>query len=177
MSRVGKLPITIPGSVKVNLDHLTLDVSGPKGSLKRTFAPEVSIKYNENQVRVAPIEDTSRARAMWGLTQRLISNMVKGVSEGFTQKLEISGVGFKASFSDSVLVLSLGFSHDIIYAIPKNIAVVCEKPTLISISGCDKELVGKIASEIRSLKKPEPYKGKGIKYENEKIRRKEGKKK
>lgn len=177
MSRVGKLPVTVPSSVKINLDNLSLDVSGPKGNLKRVFPAEVNIKFADNQIVVAPANDTPKARAMWGLSQRLILNMVKGVSDGFTKRLEISGVGYKASYSNGMLFLSLGFSHDIMYAVPKEITVVCEKPTTVAISGCDKELVGKIASEIRALRKPEPYKGKGIKYDNEKIRRKEGKKK
>ncbi len=177
MSRVGKVPVVIPSNVNVNLDHLALNVSGPKGNLKRVFSNEVNIKFENNHILVTPVNDTSSARAMWGLTQRLVSNMVKGVSESFSKRLEINGVGFKASFSDRLLILSLGFSHDIIFARPEGITVVCEKPTIVVISGCDKELVGKIASEIRSLRKPEPYKGKGIKYDYEKIRRKEGKKK
>lgn len=177
MSRIGKLPVVVPSEVKVNFNNLVLDVTGPKGTLQRKFTEDVDIQFDQNQIKVSPVDDSIKSRSMWGLSQRLISNMVKGVTEGFSKRLEINGVGFKASFSHDLLILSLGFSHEIMYAVPESINIVCEKPTLIVISGADKELVGKVASEIRSLRKPEPYKGKGIKYENERIRRKEGKKK
>jgi large subunit ribosomal protein L6 len=177
MSRAGKQPVQVANNVKVNLNNLTLEVTGPKGTLKREFVKEVSVEYKDNQITVTPIDDSIKAKAMWGLTQRLISLMVKGVSEGFTKELEIEGVGFKAAINNGLLNMSLGFSHEILYAVPAGITVVCEKPTLISISGHDKQLVGQVAAEIRSLRKPEPYKGKGIRYKGEKIRRKEGKKK
>ncbi|RZI45573.1 50S ribosomal protein L6 [Rickettsiales endosymbiont of Peranema trichophorum] len=177
MSRVGKLPIVVGGNVKVSLSGTSLEVSGPNGVLARTFPSEVTVVYEDGKISVTPVDDTTRARAMWGLTRQLIFNMVEGVSNGFTKKLEITGVGFKAENHTNLLKLSLGYSHPILYAIPAGIKIQCEKPTLISVSGYDKELVGQVSAEIRALKKPEPYKGTGIKYEGEKIRRKEGKKK
>jgi large subunit ribosomal protein L6 len=171
------LPVQITDGVKVEISGQHVAVSGPKGELSRSFPENVAVTIVDGKVVVTPRDKTAESKAFWGLTRKLISNMVEGVSNGFTKKLEISGVGFKAAVNNGLIKLSLGFSHDIYYALPDDVAVVCERPTSIAISGCDKEKVGQIAAEIRAFKKPEPYKGKGIKYEGERIRRKEGKKK
>lgn len=178
MSRVGKLPIAIPGGVTVNVAGGEIAVKGGKGELKRALAPEVSVEVKDGKVWVAPRDKNSqRARAMWGMSRSVIRNMVEGVSQGYTRHLEINGVGFRASSDKSMLSIALGFSHEIKYAIPAGIEIKCEKPTLIAISGFNRELVGQVAAEIRSLRKPEPYKGKGVRYQGEHVRQKEGKKK
>ncbi|MDJ1257467.1 MAG: 50S ribosomal protein L6 [Candidatus Midichloria sp.] len=178
MSRIGKLPITVDSSVQVMLKDNHLKVQGKNGALEKVFAKEVNLSFADGKITVQPIDKNNmRARAMWGLSRTLISNMVKGVHEGWTERLEMTGVGYKATVSNGILVLSLGYSHDIMYAFPKGIEIKCEKPTSISISGADKQLVGQVAAEIRQLRKPEPYKGKGIRYATETIRRKENKKK
>lgn len=177
MSRIGKLPVQIIDGIKVEISGQHVAVSGPKGKLARTFPENVVISLADGKVIVTPRDKTAESKAFWGLTRKLISNMVEGVTTGFTKKLEINGVGYKAAVSNGLIKLSLGFSHDIYYAVPDDITVVSERPTSITISGSDKEKVGQIAAEIRAFKKPEPYKGKGIKYEGERIRRKEGKKK
>lgn len=176
MSRVGKLPISIPGSVKFQVDGSDINLTGPKGSLSLQVR-NIVVNMSGNQVTIMPSDESSVSRAMWGLFRSLLFNAVKGVSEGWTRRLEINGVGYRAAASEGFLVLSLGYSHEVIYAIPPSIEIKCEKPTLLLISGCDKQLVGQVAAEIRQLRKPEPYKGKGIKYDDEVIRRKEGKKK
>ena len=177
MSRIGKIPVAVVSGVKVKLDGSFLEVAGPKGLLNRTFPKEVEIRYQDDQITVTPVDESMRARAMWGLSRKLVFNMVHGVSQGFVKRLEINGVGFKAEGHGNLLRLFLGYSHAIIYAVPPGITVQCEKPTSIAVSGHDNHLVGQVAAEIRALRKPEPYKGKGIRYENEKVRRKEGKKK
>jgi large subunit ribosomal protein L6 len=177
MSRIGKIPVSVPSSVKVVLESNVLEVSGPNGHLKQRFPAEVVLNIGSDSIVVGARDEEQKSRAMWGLSRTLIANMVKGVSEGWSKDLEIVGVGYKSSFSNGVLILSLGYSHDIFYAIPQSIKVKCNTPTSITISGYDKQLVGQVAAEIRQLRKPEPYKGKGIKYSGEKIRRKEGKKK
>lgn len=178
MSRVGKLPVKIPSGVTVTLNGSELAVKSSKGELKQRFTSEVNVEVKDGQVLVTPKnKNANRDRAMWGLYRNLFRNMVEGVANGFSKTLEINGVGYRAAADKNFVTLSLGFSHEIKYAIPKGIEVKCEKPTVISISGIDKELVGQVAAEIRSLRKPEPYKGKGVRYQGEYVRQKEGKKK
>lgn len=177
MSRIGKLPVALPSGVKVDIVGQEIQVTGALGMLVASFEKEVSIILEGAAVLVKPANDTTRARAMWGLARSIINNMVKGVSEGFIVRLEINGVGYRSAVDGEILTLFLGYSHEIKYAIPSGVNIKCEKPTLLVISGADKQKVGQVAAEIRSLRPPEPYKGKGIKYENEKIRRKQGKKK
>lgn len=175
MSRVGKAPITIPNGVTVTVANHILTVKGPKGELQRKFRDDVVIKTEDGQLTVSKSDKGSKnADAMWGLYRSLFSNMVIGVSEGFSKKLEINGVGYRASVSGSKLVLSLGFSHPVEYLLPSGIAASVEG-NVITLSGADKELVGEVASQVRRFRKPEPYKGKGVKYVDETIRRKAGK--
>ena len=178
MSRVGKQPVAIPSGVTVSVAAGQVAVKGGKGELKASLAPEVIVTVEGSNVIVLPInKEDARARAMWGTTRNQINNMVEGVSKGFTVRLEIQGVGFRAAADKNYLTLALGFSHEIKYAIPEGVAIVCEKPTSVAISGFDKRLIGQVAAEIRSLRKPEPYKGKGVRYEGEFVRKTEGKKK
>lgn len=177
MSRIGKLPVVIPSGVTIDILNQKVQVTGALGKLAASFEKEVSVVLDGSAVIVRPVDDSTRARAMWGLARSIINNMVKGVSEGFVVKLEINGVGYRSAVDGKILTLFLGYSHEIKYAIPVGVDIKCEKPTLLVISGADKQKVGQVAAEIRSLRPPEPYKGKGIKYENEKIRRKQGKKK
>ena len=178
MSRVGKNPVAVPSGVTVEIKDGVVKVKGPKGELAQSYNTEVTIEVKDGQVVVTPRDKkNNRSRAMWGLYRALINNMVKGVTEGFTKKLAIQGVGFKAAADKQFVSLNLGFSHEIKYAIPEGIEVKCESPTLVAISGINKELVGQVAAEIRALRKPEPYKGKGVRYEGEYVRQKEGKKK
>jgi large subunit ribosomal protein L6 len=177
MSRIGKNPVPIPAGVHVELAGEMLNVSGGKGKLSLSICPEVSASVADGAVTITPKDESKRARSMWGTTRALVNNMVTGVSTGFTRTLEINGVGYRAAVQGKVLNLQLGYSHDIPYPIPDNIQIACERPTLIAISGADWQRVGQVAAEIRSYRPPEPYKGKGIKYSDETIRRKEGKKK
>lgn len=178
MSRVGKNPIAVPSGVTAEIAENTLKTKGKNGELKLVFDKDlVEIKLEEKNLWVKPKQANKKARAMWGTVRARANNMVKGVSEGFSRKLEIIGVGYKARMQGTELILSLGYSHEITYKIPQGIKIVCATPTSIEISGADKQVVGQVASEIRAYRSPEPYKGKGIKYENETIRRKEGKKK
>lgn len=177
MSRIGKAPISIPEGVVVNFNNNLVDVSGKCGKLSFQFPEEVEFVKEENTILVKPISDSNRARAMWGLSRSLLNNQVQGVSEGFEKKLEIIGVGYKASVDDKFLTLNLGYSHEIKFLIPEGITIKAIKPTLLSISGCDKQKVGQVAAIIIKQRPPEPYKGKGIKHENQIILRKEGKKK
>jgi large subunit ribosomal protein L6 len=177
MSRVGKNPVTLPQGVSVNIAGQTLTAKGKLGELKLVVSNEVSTSVEDGKVWVKPKSDTKRARTLWGTTRALVANMVHGVGQGFTANLEINGVGYRAAVQGKNLVLQLGFSHEVVYPIPPEVKIVCEKPTTVSISGADKQRVGQVAAEIRSYRKPEPYKGKGIKYDHETIRRKEGKKK
>jgi large subunit ribosomal protein L6 len=176
MSRVGKRPVALPKGVTAAVNDNVMTVKGPKGELKLHIVPDVSVKVENNEVSVAPRE-TERARAMWGMQRSLINNLVHGVTQGYEQKLEINGVGYRAALQGNILNLQLGLSHDVNYKIPAGIKVIVEKPTLVTIQGIDKQLVGQVAAEIRSYRPPEPYKGKGVKYAEERIRRKEGKKK
>lgn len=177
MSRVGKNPVSIPQGVTCQLNGSEIVVKGKNGELSALLSRDVKVTQEENEILIKPVNETKQARMLWGTWRKRIQNMVDGVNEGFTVKLEVNGVGYRAAVEGSNLKLQLGFSHDINYPIPNGIQIKCEKPTLIAVSGMDRQKVGQVAAEIRSYRKPEPYKGKGIKYENEYILRKEGKKK
>ena len=177
MSRIGKKPVPLPKGVIASIDGQTVKVKGPKGELSVTLVEEVDVKLDEHSITVSPREGFDRAPQMWGLSRTLVSNLVQGVTEGFSSKLEILGVGYRAAVQGKTLQLQLGFSHDVNYPIPEGIAIVAEKPTLLTISGINRQLVGQVAAEIRSWRPPEPYKGKGVRYVGEYVRRKEGKKK
>ncbi len=177
MSRIGKHPVAVPDGVKVALSGKLMTVTGKLGELSQMLPDEVSITEGDGSITVAPVNEGKRARSMWGLSRTLVSNMMTGVSAGFTRNLVISGVGYRAALDGKILNLQLGYSHDIKVAIPDDIEVKCATPTQISISGANRQRVGQIAAEIRSFRKPEPYKGKGIRYDDETIIRKEGKKK
>ena len=177
MSRIGKKPVALPKGVSARVEGRSVAVKGPKGELKVKLVSEVDAAVTDAGVAITPREESDRARAMWGMQRTLINNLVRGVTEGFSERLEISGVGYRAAVQGKNLQLQLGFSHDVLYPIPQGIQIVCEKPTSITISGIDKQLVGQVTSEIRGYRPPEPYKGKGVKYAGEYVRRKEGKKK
>lgn len=175
MSRIGKKPVTVPGTVKVAIQGTTLKVHGPKGELILNIHPRITVKIEGTEVKVIRPTDIRTDRALHGLTRSLIQNMVMGVTQGYSKELEIVGVGMKASVKDGVLSLSLGFTHPIDYSFGKDVEIKCPKPTSIVITGADKQRVGQTAAEIRSFMKPEPYKGKGIRYLGEHVRRKQGK--
>ena len=177
MSRIGKKPVAIPKGVTASVNGQEIAVKGPKGELKHVLVDDIIAKLEEGGVAVSLRDDTQNARAMWGMSRTLISNLMTGVTEGFTKKLEITGVGYRAAVQGSSLQLQLGYSHDVTFPIPKGIQVVCPKPTEIVITGIDKQQVGQVAAEIRKFRPPEPYKGKGVRYAGEYILRKEGKKK
>jgi large subunit ribosomal protein L6 len=177
MSRVGKNPVTVPSGVELKIDGSTVSAKGKLGLLSYQFTDEVAVKLEDGKVTVTPANDTKKARALWGTTRARIQNLVDGVNEGFKKDLEIVGVGYRAQVQGKSLNLQLGFSHDVNYPIPEGIQIKCEKPTSIEISGADKQLVGQVAAEIRGYRPPEPYKGKGVRYADEYILRKEGKKK
>jgi len=177
MSRIGKHPVAVPAGVTATVNGQHLTVKGKLGQLSMTLIDDIDVKLEDGKVVVAPRNDGKRARTNWATSRTLVSNMVTGVDKGFTKNLEMNGVGYKASVQGKELVLNLGYSHDIRYPIPEGISMKCDKPTSISISGFDKQKVGQVAAEIRAYRGPEPYKGKGIKYEDEVIVRKEGKKK
>ncbi|MEQ9042684.1 MAG: 50S ribosomal protein L6 [Alphaproteobacteria bacterium] len=177
MSRVGKNPVVVPSGVNVAIEGQHVTAKGKLGELSVTLANTVSISQEDDKVWVRPRDETKAARQMWGTARSLLSSLITGVAEGFEARLEINGVGYRAQVQGKDLVLQLGFSQEIRYPIPQGITIKCEKPTLIAISGADKRLVGQVAAEIRDFRPPEPYKGKGIKRENEIIVRKEGKKK
>lgn len=177
MSRIGKLPIAVPSSVKVDVSGQSVTVKGGKGELKHTVHGDVAVSFTDGKIVVQPANDSQRARAMWGMSRSVLRNMIVGVSDGYTERMEINGVGYRAAVDKGILTLFLGFSHEIKYQIPAGVTIVCDKPTNIAISGFDRQQVGQVAAQLRSLRKPEPYKGKGVKYESEKIRKKEGKKK
>jgi large subunit ribosomal protein L6 len=175
MSRIGKLPVAIPSGVKVSLNGNEISIQGAKGSLKQLLPERITIAVEAEQIVVTRPSESKQDSALHGLTRALINNMVVGVSDGFTRELEINGVGYRAELSGSVLTFSLGFSHPVVYEIPKGIEIVVEKQTRLTVKGIDKQLVGSTAAKIRSFRKPEPYKGKGIKYAEERILRKAGK--
>jgi large subunit ribosomal protein L6 len=177
MSRVGKHPVAVPSGVEVQMSGQTLSAKGSLGTLRLVVSNEVTASIADGAVTIAPKNDTKHARAMWGTTRALVNNLVTGVAKGFSVTLEINGVGYRAAVQGSTLNLQLGYSHEIAYPIPSDVNIVCERPTLIRISGADRQRIGQIAAEIRAYRPPEPYKGKGIKYSTETVRRKEGKKK
>ena len=175
MSRIGKLPVVIPAGVKVSLNGKEMAVSGPKGTLTQELHERMAVAVETDQINVTRPSDSKQDSALHGLTRALINNMVVGVTVGFKKDLEINGVGYRAEISGKVLTLSLGYSHPVVYELPDGINVEIEKQTKLSVIGIDKQLVGSAAAKIRSYRKPEPYKGKGIKYADEHILRKAGK--
>jgi large subunit ribosomal protein L6 len=177
MSRIGKKAVPLPKGVTASIDGQTVKVKGPKGELSVKLVDEVTVKVEGEEIVVTPRKEMERSAQMWGLSRTLVNNLVVGVTQGFQTKLEIQGVGYRAAVQGKVLNLQLGFSHDVPYPIPAGITITAEKPTSLTIAGMDKQLVGQVAAEIRSWRPPEPYKGKGVRYEGEYVRRKEGKKK
>jgi len=177
MSRVGKRPVTIPSGVTATVEGQTVKMKGPKGQLQFIAHDDVEVKFENGQVKVAPRFETNRAQAMYGTARAQVANLVEGVTKGFEKKLEITGVGYRATMQGKNLQLALGYSHDVVYQIPDGITIAVTKPTEITVSGNDSQRVGQVAAEIRSYRPPEPYKGKGVKYVGEFIFRKEGKKK
>jgi large subunit ribosomal protein L6 len=177
MSRIGKHPVTVPNGVEVALSGQILSARGSLGTLRLVVSNEVTASIADGAITIAPNNETKHARAMWGTTRALVNNMVTGVSKGFSVNLEINGVGYRAAVQGNTLNLQLGYSHDIAYPIPSDVKIACERPTAITVSGADRQRVGQVAAEIRAFRPPEPYKGKGVKYATEIVRRKEGKKK
>ena len=177
MSRVGKNPVEVPSGVEVAVKGSIVSAKGKMGTLEYVATKDVQLTLEDGKIVVKPLNNSKRARSMWGTARSRVQSIVTGVAEGFKKDLAINGVGYRAAVQGSDLVLQLGYSHDVIYPIPTGIEIKCEKPTAITISGADKQQVGQVAAEIRGFRKPEPYKGKGIKYDGEIIRRKEGKKK
>ena len=177
MSRIGKKPIPVPAGVTAKVDGQLVQVKGAKGQLEFLAPDDVSIVYQDNQIKVDPRDESKRARALWGTARARVNNLIVGVTAGFEKKLEITGVGYRAAVAGKNLQLALGYSHDVNYPIPTGITITTPKPTEITIAGIDKQQVGQIAAEIRAFRGPEPYKGKGVKYVGEFIFRKEGKKK
>ncbi|NTW09931.1 MAG: 50S ribosomal protein L6 [Chlorobiaceae bacterium] len=175
MSRIGKMPIPLSNQAKIEIQDQLIRVSGPKGSLEQVISEQVAVKVDEGTISVQRLNDSKSARAQHGLYRMLISNMVEGVTKGFTRKLEIAGVGYRAEMKNDLLALTLGYSHMIYFKAPDEIKIEVPDQVTILISGIDKALVGQVAAKVRSFRKPEPYRGKGIKYEGEVIRRKEGK--
>jgi len=177
MSRIGKKSVSVPGGVTAAVNGQEVKIKGPKGELKHVLADAMVAKLDKDKIAIEMREDTKEARAMWGMSRTLVANLIAGVTQGFSKRLEITGVGYRAAVQGSNLQLQLGFSHDVAYPIPQGIQIACPKPTEIVITGIDKQQVGQVAAEIRQFRPPEPYKGKGIKYAGEFILRKEGKKK
>jgi large subunit ribosomal protein L6 len=177
MSRVGKYPVELPQGVQVAIAAGVLTAKGRLGELRLPLTDLVEAKVEDSKVTITPRNNETRSRMMWGTTRALIANMVRGVSTGYTKSLEITGTGYRAAVQGSNLEMNLGFSHPVVFPIPQGIKITCERPTAIRVEGIDKRLVGQVASEIRSFRPPEPYKGKGARYSEEQIRRKEGKKK
>ena len=177
MSRIGKKPVVVPAGVTAKVEGQLVQVKGAKGQLQFRVPDEVSVAHQDNAIKVDPRNETKRARALWGTARAQVNNLVVGVTKGFEKKLEITGVGYRAAAQGRNLQLALGYSHDVNYPIPEGVTITTPKPTEINISGIDKRQIGQIAAEIRALRGPEPYKGKGIKYADEFIFRKEGKKK
>src|SRR5438270_10474305 len=177
MSRIGKKAVLVPSGVTANIETQTGKVKGPKGALQVVLPDDVTVKMEQGSVKVDPRNETKRARSMWGTSRTLVSNLVTGVTKGFERKLEITGVGYRAAVQGKNLQLALGYSHDVVYPVPEGIAITVPKPTEIVVNGSDSQRVGQVAAEIRSYRPPEPYKGKGVKYADEFIFRKEGKKK
>ncbi len=177
MSRIGKRAVAVPSGITANVEGQTVKVRGPKGALSVVLPDEVAVKLDGAQIKVDPRSETKRARSQWGTSRTLIANVIAGVTKGFEQRLEINGVGYRASVQGKNLQLALGYSHDVIYPIPEGITIATPRPVEIVITGIDRQKVGQVAAEIRDFRPPEPYKGKGVKYATERIFRKEGKKK
>ena len=177
MSRIGKKAVAVPSGITANVDGQTVKVKGPKGALSVVLPDDVEVKLESGQIKVDPRNETKRARSQWGTSRTLVANLIAGVTKGFEQRLEINGVGYRAAVQGKNLQLALGYSHDVIYPIPEGITIATPRPVEIVISGSDRQKVGQVAAEIREYRPPEPYKGKGIKYSEERIFRKEGKKK
>ncbi len=175
MSRIGKKPVPIPANVQVSVDGSTIRVKGPKGELARTVRPEVSLKIEDSTLLVERSSEEKKDRAFHGLTRALVANMVTGVTEGYRKSLEIIGVGYRAEKKGNALVLTVGYSHQVTYPEPKGISITTASPTVVVVEGIDKQQVGQVAAEIRAVRPPEPYKGKGIRYQGEQVRRKAGK--
>jgi large subunit ribosomal protein L6 len=177
MSRIGKKPVPLPAGVQASVEGQTVKMKGPKGALQVLLPDEVAAAVENNVVQLTPRIETKRGRAMWGLSRSLVANLAVGVTNGFEKRLEITGVGYRASVQGKNLQLALGYSHDVIYPIPEGISVATPRPIEIVVTGVDRQKVGQVAAEIRAFRPPEPYKGKGVKYAGEYIFRKEGKKK
>jgi large subunit ribosomal protein L6 len=177
MSRIGKKAVVVPSGITAAVEGQTVKIKGPKGALQVVLHDDVAVKLDKGQIQVDPRSETKRARSQWGTSRTLINNLITGVTKGFEQRLEINGVGYRASVQGKNLQLALGYSHDVIYPIPEGITIATPRPVEIVISGSDRQKVGQVAAEIRDYRPPEPYKGKGIKYSDERIFRKEGKKK
>ena len=177
MSRIGKKPVSVPQGVTASVDGQTVTAKGPKGELKFVVNDEVLVKLEDGSIAVDPRDQTKDARSKWGMSRTQIANILAGVKDGFQKKLEITGVGYRATMQGKNLQLALGFSHDVVYQTPEGITIATPKPTEIVVTGIDKQQVGQVAAEIRDYRGPEPYKGKGVRYAGEKIVRKEGKKK
>jgi len=177
MSRIGKKAVAVPAGVTASVEGQTVKVKGPKGTLEYVVPDEIAVKMDNGAIKVDPRSETKRARAMWGTSRTLVANLVGGVTKGYETRLEIVGVGYRATLQGKNLQIALGFSHDVMFAIPDGIAITTPKPTEVVVSGIDKQKVGQVAAEIRAFRPPEPYKGKGVKYAGEYVFRKEGKKK
>ena len=177
MSRIGKKPVQVPDGVTATIDGQTVTAKGPKGELKFVVNEDVLVKLNDGEISVDPVNQSKIARSQWGMSRTMISNILQGVKDGFEKKLEINGVGYRAAMQGNKLQLSLGFSHEVVYTPPEGVSLAVPKPTEIVVTGFDKQVVGQAAAEIRAYRPPEPYKGKGVKYADETIFRKEGKKK
>ena len=177
MSRIGKRPIPVPQGVTATVDGQKIVAKGPKGELTFVANDEVSVKLEDNAIVVAPIDQSKDARSKWGMSRTMVNNIFTGVKDGFERKLEINGVGYRAAMQGKNLQLALGFSHDVVYQPPEGVTIACPKPTEIVLTGINKQVLGQVAAEIREYRPPEPYKGKGVKYAEERIIRKEGKKK
>ena len=177
MSRIGNKAVSVPTGVTANVEGQTIKVKGPKGALQVVLHDDITVTMDKGTVKLAPRDESKRARSMWGTSRTLVANLISGVTKGFEERLEITGVGYRAAVQGKSLNLQLGFSHDVNFPIPEGIAIATPKPTEIVITGVDKQKVGHVAAEIRGYRPPEPYKGKGVKYVGEYIFRKEGKKK
>lgn len=177
MSRIGKYPVALPAGVSISVVDGILTAKGKLGELTMPVSERVEAKVEDGKLAVIPRNKEAASRMMWGTTRANVANMVEGVSKGYVKTLEITGTGFRAAVQGTNLVMNLGFSHDVVFAVPPGIKITCERPTLIKVEGIDKRLVGQVCAEIRAFRPPEPYKGKGVKFEGEAIRRKEGKKK
>jgi large subunit ribosomal protein L6 len=177
MSRIGKKPVTVPAGVTLTQNGQHISVKGSKGTLEFTLPDAVTGKLDGEEFTVTPVKDDKTGRSMWGMSRTMIANLIEGVTNGYSKNLELHGVGYRAQVQGSKLTMQLGFSHDVVFEAPEGISIVAPKPTQITVSGIDKQAVGQAAAKIREYRKPEPYKGKGVRYEGEYVRRKEGKKK